>query len=132
MQDKFLKKYHGHIFEDSGVTCSEDFRKFAKDFKTYLQQNLPSEAKITKHYCGHYGLSGFVRYKRCCVYYSWSWNRYSAVNVHGKRVIDGAVLIRYAKNDTDYTGENNQYCSIEELPEMISFMFCRRAGKETA
>jgi len=116
----FLKEYNGHVFQDDGPYCSKDFKSFARKFKNYLAKNLPEDCQIIDHKCGHYDLYGFVgsddgKY----IYYRWSWNRFSAVDVEDGRTMANAVLYRTAKGPKDYTGGRNQYCSIKKLPESI-------------
>lgn len=115
----FLKEYQGHLFQDDGPYCSDDFKKFAKRFKAYLQKSLPAKYKIVGHRCGHYDLSGFVKSPDGCVYYSWSWNRFSVVDVNEGAGAMKAVLVRKAKDEKDYHGGYNQFTSMANLPDEI-------------
>ena len=119
--DKFLKTYHGYIFDDWGTECSDDFKSFARKFKNYLTKNLPSTCNIKKHSCNHYDLSGFVEQDGHYIYYSYSWNRYSPVDVRDDGCMRG-VLVRFAANDNDWRGEMNHFTSLANLPETIKVM----------
>ena len=125
MTDRFLKEYNGHIFEDWGAYCSKDFKSFARKFKNYLKRNLPGDEIIVKHGCGHYDLHGFVKHGNDCIYYNYNWDRYNPVDVHEDANLHKAVLVRYAKDENDYHGSKNEFCSIEQLPEYIAKMFAR-------
>lgn len=117
--DKFLKKYNGHLFEDEHSVCSRDFKRFAAGFKEYLKRNLPSSFSIKEHSCGHYDLSGFVEAGGKYVYYSWSWDRFSPLDVKECCGCRRGLLYRTAMNTADYTGGYNNFCSLEEAPEKI-------------
>ena len=118
--DRFLKEYHGHTFQDDGCYLSEDFKSFARKFKNYLNRNLPDGCEILKHKVGHYDLSGFVRLGEKCAYYSYSWNRFSPVDVREGSSPMKAVLYRTADGPSDYRGGNNRFASIEDVPEAIA------------
>ena len=126
-KDTFLSLYSGHTFEDWHTECSDDFKKFARGFKSYLKRNLPVNSEIVKHACGHYWLSGFVRLGKQYIYYSYSWDRYSPVKVAGSTNIMDNVLIRFASGPSDSTGGPNMYASIEELPWRIVKLFQSRS-----
>lgn len=123
--DKFLKEYHGHQFDDWGAYCSDDFKSFARKFKNYLKRN---GVNVVEHSCNHYDLSGFAEENGVYVYYSWSWMRYNPVNIYGEGCMDDGVLVRYAKDTRDFTGEHNNFCSIAQLPDKIKSMMSERAA----
>lgn len=125
--DKFLREYQSHRFEEWFGCCSDDFKSFARKFKDYLKRTLPGDIEIVGHRCGHYDLSGFVKHGNEYIYYSWTWNRFSPLDVD-EMCFRQAVLVRHAKDDRDFTGERNEYTSIREMPEMIVQMFARRAA----
>lgn len=123
--DKFLREYNGHVFEDYHTSCSDDFKSFAKKFKNYLKRNLP-DCEITGHGCNHYDLSGFLKKDGMYIYYSYSWDRFSPVDVNEDCNCMQSVLVRYAANEKDYHGEFNQFTSLTKIPEKINEMFERR------
>ena len=127
--EKFLKTWHGHTFVDEGPVCSEDFKKYARQFKAYLKKTLPDGYEIVSHRCNHYDLSGFVKDSSSgkYVYYAYSWNRFSPVDVYDAHSYKDAVLIRTAKSSMDYSGGFNHFSSIAELPANIKSLLTQAA-----
>ena len=125
--DKFLAKYQGHTFEDWGSICSDDFKKFVRDFKSYLKRNLPGDCELIGFKPNHYDTSGFVKHGSEYIYVSYSWDRYSPVDIIRTDPMMG-VLIRYAKDERDYRGERNNFTSLMEAPDDIVKMFVRRCA----
>ena len=121
MKDKFLQEYDGHIFADCGVICSEDYKTFAKAFKAYLKRKLPKDCELIGFKANHYDHSGFVKYGNDCVYVSYSWDRFSPVNIYEAGARNG-VLVRRAKDERDFTGETNRFTSLSNLPTFIEDM----------
>ena len=123
--DKFLVKYANYRFEDWCTVCSDDFKGFAREFKSYLERNLPARCKIVGHRCGHYDVYGFVKLGAACVCYSWTWDRFHPLDVHVSGPMRG-VLVRYATDEHDHHGERNEFVSLERLPTQIAEMLERR------
>ena len=125
-KDSFLARYNGHRFVDAGAYCSDDFKAFARAFKSYLKRNLPEGCEVVEHRCGHYDVSGFVTRDGKYVYYSWSWNRCTPLDVNAGGCHDG-VLFRTAKSEKDFKGGWNHFCPMTEIPERIGQMLGREA-----
>ena len=125
--DKFLKEYDGHRFEDWGTTCSTDFKSFCRKFKNYLKRNLPG-CEVIGFKANHYDTSGFIKKGEHFVYVSYSWNRFSPVDINE----DGTrgVLYRVAHSEKDYRGELNHFVSLKEIPEAIKEMIKVEEAKE--
>jgi 2-hydroxy-3-keto-5-methylthiopentenyl-1-phosphate phosphatase len=122
MTDKFLKKYDNHVFEDWGTSCSDDFKSFVRQFKNYIKRNIPDSYEILKHRCNHYDFSGYVKNPAGkCVYYSYTWNRFSPVRVDDMSFRNN-ILVRFCEDENDYHGEHNEFTSIAELPQKIKNM----------
>lgn len=119
-KDKFLSEYQNHTFRDDGCYLSEDFKSFARKFRNYLNRNLPEGCEILNHRIGHYDLSGFVRMGEKYAYYSYSWNRFSPVDVREGSNPRSAVLYRTAAGSSDYRGGFNRFASIEDAPAAIA------------
>lgn len=125
--DKFLKEYNGHRFEDWGCHCSNDYKSFVRKFKAYLKRNLPSDCELIGFKPNHYDHSGFIKHGDEYIYVSWSWDRYSPVDIDVEGAHKG-VLCRFAKNDKDFRGETNQFTSLRKLPDYLVDMFVGRCG----
>ena len=123
--DRFLREYKGHTFDDWGSSCSDDYKSFARKFKGYLKRNLPNDVELIDFSANHYDHSGFVKRENVYIYISWSWDRYSPVDIDVTGAHRG-VLVRYAKDRRDFRGEINRFCSLKELPEFVNEMFERR------
>ena len=126
--DAFLKTYQDHQFDDWGSVCSDDFKNFSRKFKNYLVRNLPAGCEVLKHRCNHYDLSGFVKHHGNYIYYRYSWNRFSPVDIYADGCRDG-VLIRFAADDNDWRGEYNRFTSLMDMPDAIEEMLIEREEK---
>lgn len=124
--DKFLKEYNGYIFEDNGCVCSDDFKSFARKFKNFLKRTPPG-CEIINHHCNHYDFSGFLKNSGNYIYYSYSRDRFSPVDIYNRYNCSQSVLIRFASSEKDYRGEHNNFTSFASLPYDVMEMFERRA-----
>lgn len=108
---KGIQQWSGYNFESSsGLT--EEFAQFAKDFKKYIKDNIPTNgAELVAFNRGHFCCSGFIKRGEKFVYFSIgdvrgndSWKNF---------------LIRTAKSATDYTGGSNDWTSIENFKHNV-------------
>ena len=99
----------------SGATTGQDFRVFARMFKNHLAGLIrPKGLRIVN--CSlknHYFVSGFVTNGQQYVYFSVSDVRFFP----GKWYKE--ILIRRAKDEHDYTGERNHYCSLDNFQKAV-------------
>lgn len=123
--DRFLREYNGHIFEDNGCVCSKDFKSFANKFKNFLKRTLPG-CEIIGHRCNHYDFSGFLKHGDNFIYYSYSWDRRSPVDIYNSYNCLHSILIRFASSEKDYRGEHNNFTSFVEFPNTVAKMFLQR------
>ena len=128
--DKFLKEYSGHTFEDWGAYCSDDFKSIARKFKNFIKRVLP-ECEIIGHSCNHYYFGGFLKNNGVFIYYSYSWNRISPLNIHNRSYSDG-ILIRYAEHEKDFRGEHNNFTSFAGFARDVKEMFERRVTQKAS
>ena len=98
----------------NGSTIGEDFRVFAKQFRTYIKHHLPAGAKLHGFHVGHYYVSGFVERNGKFVYLSISDVRHFPGEWHRQ------ILIRTAKSDKDYTGGPNNYTTLENFGDNVA------------
>ena len=93
----------------SGGTAGEDFKIFARKFKSFVKKQLPLTCSLVSFSSGHYFLSGFITKNSKYVYFSTSDVRYFP----GKWASD--ILIRTAKDSKDYTGGCNNTTTIKNF-----------------
>ena len=105
-----LKKYH--FFMDGTGWNTAPFEVFAKDFKRFVEQNLPDDARLLEFSTNHYVLSGFIEKDYRFVYFSTS-------DVRVWKDWYNAILVRTAKSDHDHTGGSNGYTSLENFGEKV-------------
>ena len=107
---KDLKKYIGYEFS-SGCYTGDDYKSFQTKYinllKTMCKNNHWRLVKIGKN---HYCFSAFIKSaENKCVY----------VSISDVRCFSNAwynhILIRTAKDETDYHGGFNNYTNLEEL-----------------
>ena len=92
--------------EDCGSYVSNDFKKFCREFKTAFTKELATIGGTNyKQNNGHYYISGFFTYQNRCYYISISDVRYFA---------EDTMLIRSCKDYKDFTGDTNNYITVEK------------------
>lgn len=117
----FARKYHAAAIEDDCTVNSEQMKKFSRDFKSSLRDFCKkNNAEITGYSLGHYSVSGFIRYSDGhTVYLSYDVPRYGTrINADTASCSEG-VLYRKAKNNKDYTGEQNHFTSLRKLESAL-------------
>ena len=105
----FMKKHDGEFFESS-CYLTDSFKSFVSSFKRALNGDLKeSDFELVSFNRGHFYLSGFLKDTSSgkFIYFSVSDVRPTA---DLKR-----VLFRTAKDEKDYTGGQNWYCSLDRL-----------------
>lgn len=115
---KTFKKWNMVKIEDWGGYMSDDAKKFYRAFKNYLKRAFP-DAEVIGFKPNHYDASGFVRFDDKYIYISHSIDRYRCcVDFNDASYLNG-VLYRTAKNDKDYHGGHNNFCSINNLQKFV-------------
>lgn len=117
---KFYAKYQGRGIEDDHAYKSEDFKQFARDFRSMLREQLKDiGGYIVKFNVGHYDVSGFIKQGVRCAYFSYSVPR-------GQWPIDlersdalGGILVRRARDEHDYYGGSNNFTNLAGLQTLI-------------
>lgn len=107
---KDLKKYINYEFS-SGCYTGNDYKSFQTKYlnflKTMCKNNHWQLVNVDKN---HYCFSAFIKSaENKCVYISISDVRYFSNEWYNH------ILIRTAKNETDYPGGFNNYTNLEEL-----------------
>lgn len=123
--DKFLKEYENYKFEYLITVCSDDFKSFTRKFKGFLKRNLPGDCELIGFKPNHYDFSGFVKHGNEYIYVRYSWNRLHPLSITRDDTL-GGVLVRFAKNEKDYKGENNRFTCFKDLPDFLVNMFVER------
>jgi hypothetical protein len=108
---KELEKYLDYEFS-SGYYTGQDYKTFERKYINYLKiickENGWELARVNKN---HYEFSAFFKYENKYIYMSISDVRFPNNEWYNR------ILIRTAKHETDYTGGQNNFCS---LPYLIS------------
>ena len=109
---KKLQTVKNHLFkgiEDTGCYTSEDFKKFSREFKSMINEELKSVGGVEyKQNVGHYYISGFFKVDEQPYYISISDVRHCyPQNIN--------LLIRTAKDYKDFHGGNNHYINFMQL-----------------
>lgn len=116
----FVKKWNGQSVQDDGGVVSQQFRMFARDFRS-TAKTVAKElgAELVSFSAGHYDVSGFIEKGGKYAYFSFSVPR-------GERTMDlceggfmGNVLVRTAAGPRDFTGGWNQFCPMVEYANLV-------------
>lgn len=107
-----LKNWTHREFSTGSVT-GKDFIMFSKDFKKFVKKSLPEGANLVEFNREHYYVSGFIEKDGKYVYFSISDVRYWPDEWSTN------ILVRTAKDATDYTGGGNNYTNLEDFGEDV-------------
>lgn len=118
--ESFVHEYHGYGIADAGSVTSQDFKTFAKRLKTVIIEMCGKiGAELVTYSVGHYYISLFLRMEEWYVYVSYEVPRGEVpINLYESGV-DG-FLYRAAKNEKDYKGCRNHFCSLLHLEECVT------------
>lgn len=105
-----LKKYLGYEFS-TGCYTGDDYKSFQTKYINYLKAMCKENYWQLVNVCrNHYCFSAFVKsYENKCVYISISDVRYFPDDWYNR------ILIRKAKNESDYRGGFNHYTTLDRL-----------------
>ena len=122
--ETFKNYYQNKTIKDWGVYMSDDAKKFAKDFKNTLQNELKQferTCKLVQFNIGHYYISGFIHNEEDDVYCYFNYDIPRCEEPINFNTYDyrEAILVRTCKNDKDYSGGQNQYASIRMFPSLV-------------
>lgn len=107
-----LEKWKKHEFS-SGIYAGEDFLMFSREFKKYLKEICKNTGfELIKFNRGHYDISAFIKKNDNYLYIS-------VPDVRFNSFWHENVLIRKAKDETDYIGKSNHFVRMDDLEEAI-------------
>lgn len=117
--ENFLKAYKDMEFIS---TCgkSSQYVECARDFKRVLTKIFGAEYNIELK-IGHFDFYGFISKDNKYCYFSVGDLR---TDILGRNTFD-RILYRSAKDNKDYTGGSNNYCSCEEFENCVKRMLER-------
>jgi len=118
MAKETMKQWIDNKFVSSTVK-TEEFKSFAKDFKKYIKQNLPIDAKLVNFSVGHFDISGFIERGGKFVYFSTSDVR----SFNNEWYHD--LLIRTAKHEKDFTGGSNEWTDLPNFQSKVDNLLKR-------
>ncbi len=100
---------------------SEEFKKFARDFKGYIGRILP-DYKIAKYEVNYYTVSAFLK-TECngyvvTIYLNYDKPRGREININDATPLFG-VVVRATDNVTDYCGGRNHFASLANLSSVV-------------
>ena len=110
---QLITKWKSNSFQSSSGK-TEEFKTFSRNFKSAIKEQIKGEFELESFTVGHFYLSGYLRslmHPDQLLYFSTSDVRYFQ-----DEWVDH-ILIRTAKNTTDYSGGRNHYTTIASLRE---------------
>lgn len=113
-----LKKYLNYEFS-TGCYTGEDYKTFERKYISYLKSLCKEYGwELVRVLKNHYEFSAFFKdNNNQFVYFHISDVRYFKNEWYNN------ILIRTAKNETDYTGGNNHSANLVNLPIQIHYLF---------
>lgn len=110
-----LDKWQNQTIQDDGGYTSDDFRKFAVDFREDLRMRLPQTTRIIAYNKGHYYVSGFLINEKT--------GKYGYFSISDVRYFPNSwvnnILVRSATDDKDYTGGSNNSATLETFADVV-------------
>lgn len=100
---------------ESSSTKTPQFAEFVKDFRSDVKSIAKSLNSTSILNVGHFYCSGFISNNDKHLYYSTGDVR--DTNWHKN------ILIRRTKSTSDYSGEENYFCSISDLKDKFKSFF---------
>lgn len=120
MSITFYKKYNTRFLQDDGGFVSEEYHQFQKGLYADLKKTAKKiGAEIIKKNYGHYYESFFFKKNDQFIYVNHEDINRTLISFDKSNFF----LVRYAKDENDYRGGTNQYCSFLELEDKLSQMF---------
>ena len=117
-----FKKWNKKHIEDWGCVCSDDAKSFYRAFKNYIKRIVP-DAELIGFKANHYDTFGMIKKNGRFLEIIHSIDRYRGYVDFDETGAMNGVLYRTAKDEKDYTGGPNHFCSINELADRIRFYF---------
>ena len=121
-----MKKWLTHEFSSGGY-AGDDFKSFARAFKTALKKQVEGKnIDIASYSVGHYYVSGFLQRGDEYIYFSIPDVRYF------NNEWNNNILFRTAKSLRDYTGGSNNFTSLKDFGSSVERLFnfmSRKASK---
>ena len=116
----FKKKWNYVSIEDAGCVVSKQAKCFYTAFKNMLKRELTNKGyNLVNFTLGHYYVSGFLEKNGEFIYVYYDIPRYGEKIKFSEHSYSTGVLYRRAKDAKDFRGEQNHFCSLEELPDSI-------------
>ena len=113
-----VKDWKDFYFESTSYRTPE-YIKFERECKKELKAICKNNnIELIKFSPMHFEWSACVKHNKCYIYISFR-------DVRGWNWFD-SVLVRYVKNEKDYHGEANHFCSWDKLEEYLLKMFKER------
>lgn len=119
----FIQEYQGRILQDGGPYISDEFKKFAKDFRSVVKEEAQlAGAVLQKFSVGHYDVSGFLAKEGKYVYFSYNLPRHLPIDLSRDDAMQG-ILIRRAKDAKDFRGYRNHFANICYFADAVKELF---------
>ena len=114
--EKFIRKWDNSIIEDMGGVCSPSYKAYHKALMAEIGKIASDiNGNLVKRNCGHYFSSCFIKHNGKYVYISYD----SLIRTRVCLTSGASFLIRSAKDENDYTGGSNNYCSLSEISNYV-------------
>lgn len=117
--NNLISNWENVEFESSSGKTMQ-FKKFAREFKAVIKEQVEQNFNIVKCTMGHFEISGFLQHKQ-------DPSKYIYFNTSDVRSCNQEwlhnILIRTAKNDKDYSGGVNHYTNIQSFEENVMKLY---------
>ena len=114
--EKFIRKWDNSTIEDMCGVCSPSYKAYHKALMAEIEKIASDiNGNLVKRNCGHYFSTCFIKHNGKYVYISYE----SLMRTRVCLASGASFLIRSAKDENDYTGGSNNYCSLSEISNYV-------------
>ena len=114
--EKFIRKWDNSTIEDMCGVCSPSYKAYHKALMAEIGKIASDiNGNLVKRNCGHYFSTCFIKHNGKYVYISYESLKRTRVCLTS----GASFLIRSAKDENDYTGGSNNYCSLSGISNYV-------------
>ena len=114
--ENFISKWDNSIIEDMCGVCSPSYKAYHKALMAEIGKIASDiNGNLVKRNCGHYFSSCFIKHNGKYVYINYEPLMRTKVCLTSGT----SFLIRSAKDENDYTGGSNNFCSLSEISNYV-------------
>lgn len=124
----FLRKWDGRTLSDYGSVVSPEYKSFQTAFANVFKKIAKTMGgDVVRVIKGHYDLCCFMKFGDKYIYIDYDncvgYGGRTYVNLQDSPMnVAQKLLVRRAESERDYKGSYNNFCTLENLERMITYL----------